>query len=95
MILVINWLFNCPFHQADKKHPEFTTTFKSTLQSMKANFTGLQVVAHSEAILHLTEFADNLVASLKVEKEGEEKKEDAETVDEGYSSEDEKKPVSK
>ncbi|PIK52058.1 putative vacuolar protein sorting-associated protein 13C [Apostichopus japonicus] len=49
-------------------------------------------VRHSEAILNLTEFADNLVASLKVDKK-EEETEEAETVDEGYSSEDDKKPV--
>lgn len=59
---------------------------------MDVKFTGLKVVAHSEAILNLTEFADNLVASLKVDKK-EEETEEAETVDEGYSSEDDKKPV--
>lgn len=78
--------------QADKKHPEFSTRFKSILQNMDVKFTGLKVVAHSEAILNLTEFADNLVASLKVDKK-EEETEEAETVDEGYSSEDDKKPV--
>ncbi|XP_071825694.1 intermembrane lipid transfer protein VPS13A-like isoform X3 [Apostichopus japonicus] len=78
--------------KADKKHPEFSTRFKSILQNMDVKFTGLKVVAHSEAILNLTEFADNLVASLKVDKK-EEETEEAETVDEGYSSEDDKKPV--
>lgn len=59
---------------------------------MDVKFTGLEVVAHSEAILHLTEFADNLVASLQVDKK-EKPKAEEETVDEGYASEDDK-PVS-
>ena len=79
--------------QIDKNHPEFGTTYNSTEQTIGALFTTLEVVAHCEAILNITEFADNLVASLKQGKESAAAGEPSE--DEGYMSEDEKKPTRK
>ena len=49
-------------------------------------------MAHAEAILNLTEFADNMVASLS---DGKAAEEDEGFEDEGYLSEDDKKPVRK
>lgn len=56
-----------------------------------AHFTTLEVVAHCEAILDITEFADTLVASLDQGKTPA-AVEDGHAEDEGYISEDDKKP---
>ena len=50
------------------------------------------MVAHAEAILNLTEFADNMVAALT---DGKAVEEDEGFEDEGYLSEDDKKPARK
>ncbi|XP_072019770.1 intermembrane lipid transfer protein VPS13A-like [Amphiura filiformis] len=76
---------------AEPKNPEFHTTYGSTQQDININFTTLEVVAHAEAILNLTEFADNMVAAIGGDKAGEAEDEGFE--DEGYLSEDDKKPV--
>ena len=75
--------------QAEKKSPEFTTTYKSTEQDITVKFTTLEIIAHSDAILNVTEFADTLVASLDTSKET---ATGSESEDEGYLSEEEKKP---
>ncbi|XP_063952525.1 intermembrane lipid transfer protein VPS13A-like isoform X3 [Lytechinus pictus] len=86
-------LLSVKYHKIDKNNPEFATTYKSTEQTITAHFTTLEVVAHCEAILDITEFADTLVASLDQGKAP--ATEDGQVEDEGYSSEDDKKPERK
>ena len=81
--------------QIDKNNPEFATTYESTEQMIKVHFTTLEVVAHCEAILDITEFADSLVASLDQGKAPAAPAEDGQAEDEGYISEDDKKPERK
>ncbi|XP_030829188.1 vacuolar protein sorting-associated protein 13C isoform X3 [Strongylocentrotus purpuratus] len=87
-------LLSVKYHKIDKNNPEFATTYKSTEQMITAHFTTLEVVAHCEAILDITEFADTLVASL--DQSGKTPAvEDGHVEDEGYISEDDKKPERK
>ncbi|XP_038046817.1 vacuolar protein sorting-associated protein 13C-like isoform X3 [Patiria miniata] len=87
-------LLSINYQKAEKNNPEFSTTYQSTEQNITVKFTTLEVVAHSDAILNITDFADTLVASLDTGKK-EETGETSETEDEGYLSEDEKKPKGK
>ncbi|XP_022087078.1 vacuolar protein sorting-associated protein 13A-like [Acanthaster planci] len=84
-------LLSINYQKAEKSNPEFSTTYQSTEQNITVKFTTLEVVAHSDAILNMTDFADTLVASLDTGKK-EEPGEASDTEDEGYLSEDEKKP---
>ncbi len=79
--------------KAEPKNPEFHSTYGSTQQDISINFTTLEVIAHAEAILNLTEFADNMVAAISGKQP--EIADDEGFEDEGYLSEDDKKPVSK
>ena len=47
--------------QANPRGPEFSTTYKSTEQTIKVKFTALEVLLHQEAILSIVAFAQNLV----------------------------------
>ncbi|XP_071787909.1 intermembrane lipid transfer protein VPS13A-like isoform X9 [Asterias amurensis] len=85
-------LLSINYQKAEKKSPEFATTYQSTEQDITVKFTTLEIVAHSDAILNLTDFADTLVASLDT---GKGAASGAEPEDEGYLSEDEKKPKGK
>ncbi|XP_071479699.1 intermembrane lipid transfer protein VPS13A-like [Diadema antillarum] len=89
-------LLSVSYHKIDRLNPEFDTTHNLTEQTIGAHFTTLEVVAHCEALLNITEFADKLVASLdqgKAEAAG--AGGDGPAEDEGYISEDEKKPTRK
>ena len=48
------------FIKANKKNPEFSTTYNNTEQKIKVHFTGLEVLLHQEALLSLLEFAQKL-----------------------------------
>ena len=50
-----------PLFQANKKGPEFPTTYNNTEQQVIIHFTALEVLLHLEAILSIIEFAQALV----------------------------------
>ncbi|ESO95114.1 hypothetical protein LOTGIDRAFT_160876 [Lottia gigantea] len=53
-------LLKVQYLKADKKGPEFTSTYKSTEQAISVNFMALEVLLHQAAILNLMEFAQKL-----------------------------------
>ena len=53
--------------QANRKGPEFATTYKNTEQQIRVNFSALEVVLHLEAILNLLEFVQKLQPAPPVE----------------------------
>ncbi|XP_077862759.1 intermembrane lipid transfer protein VPS13A-like [Saccoglossus kowalevskii] len=79
-------LLSVHYKKADKKSPEFYTTYEKTEQSIIVSFTALEVVAHLSAILGLLDFVDTVVP-----KSDEVSKEPDVVDDEGYISDDEKK----
>ena len=46
--------------QANKKHPEFATTYQNTLQKITVEFTVLEVLLHQEALLSTMEMMMNI-----------------------------------
>nr|KAG5695914.1 hypothetical protein BaRGS_017352 [Batillaria attramentaria] len=48
------------FLQANKKGPEFATTYANTEQSIEVTFSALELLLHQGAILSLLEFAQNI-----------------------------------
>ena len=47
--------------QANKKGPEFATTYRNTEKQISVNFSALEVLLHQEAILSLMAFAQKLM----------------------------------
>lgn len=46
--------------QANKKAPDFATTYNNTEQKISVHFTSLEVLLHQEALLHVMAFAQKL-----------------------------------
>ena len=53
-------MFSNP-NQANKKGPEFETTYANTEQSIKVHFSALEVLLHQEAIISVLKFVQTLV----------------------------------
>ncbi|RMB94467.1 hypothetical protein DUI87_29278 [Hirundo rustica rustica] len=53
---VINMLLNFEIKEADPDGPDFVTTYQSTKQNISVNFSSLDVVLHTEALLSIMGF---------------------------------------
>jgi len=59
---------NSGWFQANKKHPDFATTYENTLQRITVDFSVLEVLLHQEALLSTMEMMMNIQRALESSK---------------------------
>ncbi|XP_033127425.1 vacuolar protein sorting-associated protein 13A-like [Anneissia japonica] len=82
-------LMHLNYQKIEKDNPDFHTVHNSTEQNIQIEVAGLSLIAHAQAILNLVTFSEQIVAMLDTNQD------EDKALDEGYSSDSDKKPVRK
>lgn len=67
--LYVMWWLVCWWMQAQRRHPDFATTYENTLQKISINFSALELLLHQEAILSIMEFGQSIQSRMEKPKE--------------------------